>query len=357
MNLAILSLSIILQFTAAGLAIRHIRSTGYKFAWGCIATALILMGIRRSITWYRVASGDRELPADISAELVALLISTLMLAGILMIGRMFNEIQKRRAESESATASLHQRTRELHEQKNRAEKANRAKSEFLANMSHELRTPLNSILGFSQLLQSETFGPVGSQTNKEYVQIILESGTHLHHIIGDILDLSRIEAGEKDFFEETLDMEEIVGECIEMMSDNVTRKKLSLHTEFDSGLPLFQGDRLKVKQILLNLLSNSVKFTPEGGEIEVKVSLNDKRAMVLSVKDTGIGITEADQKIILDPFCQGGKTFTRSFAGTGLGLTLVKALTELHGGSLLLESKVGVGTTVTTTFPPERCLS
>ncbi len=235
-----------------------------------------------------------------------------------------------------------------------AEKSSRTKSEFLANMSHELRTPLNAIIGFSQMLQQETFGSLGNTKNKEYADIIHNSGEHLHRIIGDILDLSKIEAGEETLYDEKIDLRIVINECIEMMSERAIKKGLSLSTDIQENIPLLIADRLKVKQILLNLLSNSIKFTPEGGEVITEITLADQQSIVLSVNDTGNGISPQDIEKVLEPFGQIGDAYTRSHDGTGLGLTLVKSISELHGGTILIDSKLKVGTVITITFPPER---
>jgi len=238
-----------------------------------------------------------------------------------------------------------------------AENANRTKSEFLANMSHELRTPLNAIIGFSQILKSETFGSLGGDKNSEYVSTILNSGKHLHRIIGDILDLSKIEAGEEELSEENVCASDVVEECMEMLSERAAREGISCSFIPMPDAPQIQVDRLKLKQILLNLLSNAIKFTNKGGHISVRTCLDEGKAFSIVVKDTGIGISKKDIPKIMEPFGQAGNTHTRTSDGTGLGVTLVTSLMEMHGGSMTLESEPGVGTTVTVTFPAERTLS
>jgi signal transduction histidine kinase len=241
--------------------------------------------------------------------------------------------------------------------KNEAETASRAKSEFLANMSHELRTPLNSIIGFSQMLGTETFGPLGSDENKEYVEYINKSGTHLHRVIGDILDLSKIEAGEETLDEETINIAEVVDESLDMISGRFPAKNQSFSNLVAADFPRLKADRLKVIQILLNLVSNAVKFTGEGGDITIEAKCDDNNSILLSVCDTGIGISAAELEKVLEPFGQTGNTYTRHYDGAGLGLALVKSIMDLHQGDVRIQSELGCGTAVTVQFPPQRTRS
>lgn len=234
-----------------------------------------------------------------------------------------------------------------------ADRANKAKSDFLANMSHEIRTPLNAVIGFSQMLQSDVSGYSTPRKKAEYAENILTSGRHLHRLIGDILDLSKIEAGEMDLDEEDVDVKAVADECLVMMSDHVTRKRITLSSTVPDGLPRLHADRLRVKQILLNLLSNAAKFTPVGGAIEVAAVL-EQGAMVLRVRDTGIGIATSHQERIFAPFNQSADSYTRTDEGAGLGLPLVRSLVALHGATIELDSQPGVGTTAVVRFPASR---
>ncbi len=235
-----------------------------------------------------------------------------------------------------------------------SELANRAKSEFLANMSHELRTPLNAIIGFSDLIQSEAFGPLGNPKYLEYLQDINQSGTHLLAIINDILDLSKIEAGKVDLHKEDVDVAEAVLTCLHLVKERARTAGVNLKSEIADSLPTLYADERKLKQILINLLSNAVKFTAAGGKVTIRVWSEPNDGYVLQIADTGIGIALDDIPKALAPFQQIDSDLNREYEGTGLGLALTKGLIELHGGSLELQSEVGIGTTVTVRFPAER---
>ena len=232
--------------------------------------------------------------------------------------------------------------------------ANRTKSEFLANMSHELRTPLNAIIGFSEVMQKGTLGPVGNPKFLEYADDINESGQHLLSMINDILDLSKIEVGKIELSEETIDVTSILRSCLTLVKERAFDKDLKLTCEIPDDLPMLRADGRKLKQIVINLLSNAVKFTDPGGEVMLKAWFRPLGGFVLQVTDNGIGIALEDIPKALEPFSQVDSELSRKYDGTGLGLPLTKSLVEIHGGSFDLQSKLGVGTTVTARFPAER---
>jgi signal transduction histidine kinase len=234
-----------------------------------------------------------------------------------------------------------------------AEAANRAKSEFLANMSHELRTPLNAVIGFSEIIKDQMHGPAGDARYCTYAANIFQSGHHLLQLINDILDLSKLEAGQLKLNEEEIDLAATVGSCVSLMEEQAKRSKIQLSTNVDRDLPPVHADSRRMRQILLNLLSNAVKFTPEGGLVRVS-AFRRNGGMAIAVSDSGIGIDPDDFEKALAPFGQVESTLNRKFEGTGLGLPLAKHLIEMHGGTLSLESEVNGGTTVTIFLPPER---
>jgi two-component system cell cycle sensor histidine kinase PleC len=242
----------------------------------------------------------------------------------------------------------------LREAKEQAELANRTKSQFLANMSHELRTPLNAIIGFSEIIADDSFGPDGLPMYTEYARDIRDSGKHLLTVINDILDYSRIDSGKTELSDDINDIEEVISASIRVVVSRAESAGVHVRQSVHESLPPLVADALKLKQILLNILSNAVKFTESGGTVEVSARMAADGGVDIQIADTGIGMTGQEIAVAFQPFAQVESTLNRRYEGTGLGLPITKALTELHGGRLLIASTPGVGTTVTVHLPDSR---
>jgi signal transduction histidine kinase len=261
-----------------------------------------------------------------------------------------------RGSSRLVTEAIRQEE-QLREAKAQAETASATKSAFLANMSHELRTPLNAIIGFSEIMNREMFGRIGVPRYAGYVKDIGDSAHHLLRLIEDILDLSKAEAGRMELEDAEVDLAASIHSACLMLRERAKRGGVALSEEVAPELPRLYGDRRRIRQVLLNLVSNAVKFTRAGGTVRVAAAANADGGLVLSVADTGIGIEAADIPRVFEPFVQLGRDKGISGEGTGLGLPLCKELVELHGGTISLASQPGVGTTVTAVFPPARTVA
>ena len=285
-------------------------------------------------------------PSDLP---VAALVATLVSAPICAYAQML--IRKIRASRRALKQLSEQLVLALH----RAEDANQAKSQFLANMSHELRTPLNAIIGFSDMMRGQLLGPIGNTRYLEYVRDIHTSGALLLQIINDILDLAQIEAGEaapQDMVE--CDMQTIIDGTLRMLQPIADKQQVAIHREPGCDAPSLMAVERMVRQILINILSNAIKFTRTGGRVVLRQSLGHAGDYTLAVTDTGVGMSAAEIVVALTPFGQNDNQIADEIKGTGLGLPLAKAMMEMHGGVLRIDSAPGRGTTVALTFPAGR---
>lgn len=252
-------------------------------------------------------------------------------------------------QNEILEARIEERTRDLNIAKDLAENANHAKTAFLASMSHELRTPLNGIIGFSQIMKDQLFGPLGNEHYEEYVRDIQGAGEHLLGIISDILDIARVETGDIEINITQINLSNLLDDCLRMVREQAESAEVFITLENKVESPYIMADDTRLKQVILNLISNSIKFTPQGEVIVSTEQIGD--GLVIKVKDTGMGIPKKDMSLVLEPFGQSRKGAQVAHEGVGLGLHLAKAFTEMHDGTLTLESEVGVGTIVSLTFP------
>jgi signal transduction histidine kinase len=266
-----------------------------------------------------------------------------------VIERCFEKVRLRREQRAAYEA--------LRAAKDEAEAANRAKSDFLATMNHELRTPLNAIIGFSEMMLREVRGQIDNEHYRSYVGDIHSSGIHLLEIIQDILDLSKAEAGKLHLSEDVFDVRDTVRAVGAMTAGLRQEAGLSANFTLPEALPLLRADERKTRQVLFNLIGNAVKFTPTAGRIDVSVGLDAEAGLAITISDTGIGIAAADMERVLRPFERVDNSLSRRYQGTGLGLPLVKAIMELHGGSIRLQSELWVGTAVTVVFPRNRIVA
>ncbi len=339
--------------------LRHIAGTlsiRYKLlAMASVALSLLILSAAVIFcAAYLAPAQDRHVFAVVAMiAVVAAGLAGFGLAELLFGANLEEQVKDRTAALSTSNEQLATTIAELSAAKSQAETASKAKSEFLANMSHELRTPLNAIIGFSDLMKSQTLGPLGNGTYVEYASDINFSGNHLVEIISDILDVVRHESGKMELREDAVEVEAVIAEALRLVAPQAEQGRLELAWQAPQpALPALYCDHVRVRQMLLNILSNAVKFTGPGGLVEITAELGD--GLQLIVKDSGVGIKPDDIARIMTPFGQVVSVYSRSHQGTGLGLTLTKALVERHGGQLSLSSAPGVGTTVRLSFPAER---
>ena len=258
---------------------------------------------------------------------------------------------------EEANRELTEKNRRLAQAVERLQEADRVKSNFLATVSHELRTPLTSVIGYSEMLLEGIAGELNEE-QREYVRTVMEKGDQLLVLITGILDISRMEAGQMKFDKEPFDLDEVVSVALSTIAPNARRKKIALSCDIPETLPRVLGDRDKVRQVLLNLLNNAIKFTPEGGAIAIRAAegplgpgAGHAGGVRVTVQDTGIGVAPEYHQRVFDPFFQVDNSSTREYGGTGLGLSIVKRFIEAHGGNVWLDSREGTGSTFYFTLP------
>jgi PAS domain S-box-containing protein len=245
--------------------------------------------------------------------------------------------------------------REIDAARKNAEHASALKSDFLAKVSHEIRTPLNAILGFAEVILEERFGPIGNERYKDYLKDIHSSGAHVMSLVNDLLDLSKIEAGKLELTFGSVDANRIVSECISLMQPQANRDRVIIRSSLAQRLPNIVADERSLRQIVLNLLSNAVKFNEAGGQVIVSTALTDAGHAVIRIRDTGIGMSDSELQVAMEPFRQIATA--RRAGGTGLGLPLTKALVEANRASFTIKSKQNDGTLIEVAFPPTRVLA
>jgi two-component system, cell cycle sensor histidine kinase PleC len=315
-------------------------------------TSILVGGSITLAIWIVVTVSVNQQPAI--QQLMIVLLASVATALLYALHRESQCRAQREAELASKQATLEATNLELEESRARAEEACTAKSLFLANMSHELRTPLHAIIGFSEIIKNQAMGPAGLKSYGEYAGNIFSSGEHLLALIGNILDISKIEVGRMVLDEELIEISDLVKASVAFLNQRGSCDRITLETDVPNEPPLIRGDELKLRQALNNLLSNAIKFTPEGGRVTVRFEFAPDGELVISVSDTGIGMSPDEITVALEPFSQVDSSFIKRYEGTGIGLPLAKRLVELHGGTLAIESVKEVGTTVRAHLPANR---
>ncbi|MBO3760722.1 HAMP domain-containing sensor histidine kinase [Ciceribacter sp. L1K22] len=316
----------------------------------------VLVGFLPTVLVLSLIAGTTRQPLDIG---LTAMFTTAMVFFVYVTDRLYQNslrLMSFQTEKDDLIAELEVANSMSDEARRRAEEANLAKSRFLASMSHELRTPLNAILGFSEVMATEVLGPLNNPLYKEYAGDIHRSGQHLLNLINEILDLSRIEAGKYELNEEAISLLELADDCIGMVQLRARAKNISITPHLEQQLPQVWADEKGMRQVILNLLSNAVKFTPQGGEISVKVGWTAGGGQYVSIRDNGPGIPEKEIPVVLSAFGQGSIAIKSAEQGTGLGLPIVQAILAKHGGDFKLKSKLREGTEVIAIMPASRVL-
>jgi signal transduction histidine kinase len=306
------------------------------------------------LPWY-VALIGALLTALLTQHLIASVVQRRTIEHV--VRRRTAELSDRNEQLRSEVVQRQRTEMDLRAAKEQADSANRAKSEFLAMISHELRTPLNAIIGFSAMLSGEADLKLSPEASRGYAADIHRSGTHLLELINDILDLSRAEVGKAELNDALVDLRSVISSSVGMVRTRADETGIKLAVVLPSELPLLHADERKLKQILLNLISNALKFTPHGGTVSVAVVEEIGGDLIVTVSDTGIGIAQDEIERVFEPFVQLDSSLARKYEGTGLGLPLSRRWAQLHGGSLVLESELGAGTVARLWFPKERVRS
>jgi len=344
------ALAVLIGIAGAALALwLAIRRQGH--ASNAMAAAVMVAAIVGMISTARAAAAflpATEVPPPSTMLSTAVVVLAVTVVTVLVLG-----MAHATAIIDARLAVSANREADLREASSRAELANRAKSEFLASMSHELRTPLNAIIGFSEMMNAEMFGGLGSERYRDYINDIHASGVHLLSLINDLLDLSKAEADKLELRETYVDVAAAITHSLRMMTSRANSAGVEVASDLPKDLPLIWADERRLTQIILNLLTNAVKFTPHGGKARIGAEWRPT-GLAIIVDDTGIGIAPEDIPRVVIPFVQVGDLYSRPQEGSGLGLPLSKRLVELHGGSLALDSERGRGTTVTVLFPTSR---
>lgn len=359
---------------AASLFLDGFDPEDHRFTIALILVALsgaAVVGYANSLTAFYAFLFPALLPYGIALSTAdgafSFLTAAIFLLSLALVSAYAHRQNRAAAQAIVLRLSVEQLIERLAQARDKAESASTAKSRFLANMSHELRTPMNAIIGFSEMMVRNVFGPIGNPHYLDYAHNIHASGTHLLRLVDEILDVTKLEAGKVELIEQPIELRALVDEAVSLMQPSALRDRIGIEVDLPADLPRISADPLKTKQVLINLVSNAVKFTPRGGQVRISARRDSNGSLTIDVADTGIGISAQDIELALIPFSrlESREHTTRlrrskadaGLTSTGLGLPLAKMIMEKHGGSLTIESRVGKGTKVKMRFPAGRILS